>query len=78
MSLLSVVESLDHVYERVVTDPTGVNDGDLLSWVGDALSVPTDGLVTNSSSLHVENRRDAHRMATLAAKLLMPDREWRR
>jgi hypothetical protein len=60
-SLLSLVESLDAVYERVVADP-GVRDGDILSWVGEALTVvepPIDKRVA----------REARRVARLARRL---------
>ena len=62
MSLLSVVESLDHIYERVIADPTGVRDGDLLSWAGEALKAlepPVDKRVA----------REARRVARLARRL---------
>lgn len=62
MSLLSVVESLDHVYERVLADPTGVRDAELISWVGEALSAlepPVDKRVA----------REARRVARLARRL---------
>jgi hypothetical protein len=60
--LLAVVESLDHVYERVVADPEAVRDGDLLSWVGEALAVlepPVDKRIA----------REARRVARLARRL---------
>ena len=60
-SLLSLVEALDHVYERVVADPD-VRDGDLLSWVGEALTVlepPVDKRVA----------REARRVTRLARRL---------
>ncbi len=60
-SLLSLVEGLDHVYERVVADPE-VRDGDLMSWVGEALAVlepPVDKRVA----------REARRVARLARRL---------
>jgi len=62
VSLLSIVESLDHVYERVIADPEGVRDGDLLSWVGEALHAlepPVDKRVA----------REARRVARLARRL---------
>ena len=51
-SLLSVVEGLDHVYERVVADPD-VRDGDLMSWVGEALMAlePPVGMTQHMSSV---------------------------
>lgn len=61
-ALLSVVESLDHVYERVVADPSAVRDGDLLSWVGEALGAlepPVDKRVA----------REARRVVRLAKRL---------
>jgi hypothetical protein len=60
-SILSLVEGLDHVYERVVADP-GVRDGDILSWVGEAMTVlepPVDKRVA----------REARRLARLARRL---------
>lgn len=60
-SLLSVVESLDHIYERVIAD-TDVREGDLLSWVGEAmmgLERPVDKRIT----------REARRVARLARRL---------
>jgi hypothetical protein len=60
-SLLALVEALDHVYERVAADP-GVRDGDILSWVGEALQVvepPVDKRVA----------REARRVARLARRL---------
>ncbi|MCJ7725539.1 MAG: hypothetical protein MUP76_04025, partial [Acidimicrobiia bacterium] len=60
-SLLSVVEALDHIYERVIADP-GVRDGDLLSWVGEAVMAiepPVDKRIT----------REARRVGRLARRL---------
>ncbi|MFH2071331.1 MAG: hypothetical protein ABIJ75_00605 [Actinomycetota bacterium] len=60
-SLLSVVESLDHIYERVVADP-GVREADLVSWVGEALMAlepPVDKRIS----------REARRVGRLALRL---------
>ena len=60
-SLLSVVESLDHIYERVVADP-GVREADLVSWVGEALMAlepPVDRRIS----------REARRVGRLALRL---------
>ena len=60
-SLLSVVESLDHIYERVMADPD-VREGDLLSWVGEslmALEPPVDKRIA----------REARRVGRLARRL---------
>jgi hypothetical protein len=69
------VESLDHVYERVLDDPAGVRDADLFSWVGEALSAvepPVDKRIA----------REARRVARLARRLATfwsdPDRIGRR
>jgi len=60
-SLLSVVEALDHVYERVIADPD-VRDGDLLSWVLEAVS---------SLEQPVDKRiaREARRVGRMARRL---------
>jgi hypothetical protein len=61
-ALLSVVESLDHVYERVLADPGGVRDAELITWVGEALAAlepPVDKRIA----------REARRVARLARRL---------
>ena len=60
--MLSVVASLENDYERVIADPAGVRDGDLFSWVGEALKAlepPVDKRVA----------REARRVARLARRL---------
>ncbi len=60
-SLLSLVESLDSIYERVVADPAA-REGDLVSWVGEALTAldsPVDKRIT----------REARRVGRLARRL---------
>ena len=60
-SLMSVVESLDSIYERVIADPN-VRESDLLSWVNEALyslERPVDKRIT----------REARRIARLGRRL---------
>lgn len=60
-SLLSVVEALDSIYERVLADPS-VRESELLSWVNEALyslEPPVDKRIT----------REARRVARLARRL---------
>ena len=60
-SLMSVIESLDSIYERVIADPD-VRESDLLSWVNEALyslERPVDKRIT----------REARRIARLGRRL---------
>jgi len=60
-TMMSVVESLDQIYQRVMADPD-VRDVDLLSWVNEALfglDRPVDKRIT----------REARRVARLARRL---------
>lgn len=61
-ALLSVVESLDAIYQRVMADPNAVREGDLVAWAGEALNVlepPVDRRIA----------REARRVARLARRL---------
>lgn len=60
--LLTVVEALDGIYERVMDDPSGVREADLVSWAGEALTAlepPVDRRVA----------REARRVVRLARRL---------
>jgi hypothetical protein len=60
--LLAVVESLDDVYRRVIADPAGTRDADVLSWVAEALA-PLGPQVDKRVA------REARRVARLARRL---------
>ena len=60
-SLISVIESLDSIYERVIADPD-VRESEILSWVNEALyslERPVDKRIT----------REARRVARLGRRL---------
>jgi hypothetical protein len=60
--MVGLISSLDGIYERVLADPAGVRDADLLSWAGEAMSTleqPVDRRIM----------RDVRRVVRLARRL---------